>query len=203
MGSSFTNLRVLVGTFALALTAVGACTQVQVEDTRVSFLNTTCQADRNSGGQAQGSAGPSQTQASDAIMDTYIVQIFELNDPSSPSPGDCDTCVASRSNCFLEKESCVCGGPIAVSPAGMEEMLKGLRVGLPANYGSVYCTRVMAVQRFSEPEQCACDPNWETPDKVRLCSVSAPYAASSLPVGLQVQCTNNHDFSTCLGQAAN
>jgi hypothetical protein len=82
-------------------------------------------------------------------------------------------------------------------------MIRGLHVGLPANYGSLYCTRVMAVQRSSESEQCACDPSWETPDKVRLCSVSTPYAASSLPVALEVECTSNRAFSTCLGEPAN
>ena len=196
----------LLASFA-ALVAGGSCTQVQVEETQAIFANSTCRSDNAGGGNPGGgnnnNNGGGATQSLPAgQMDTYIVQIFELNDGESTAQSSCDTCLATRSNCFFETASCVCGAPVDVSPAVLPQVLQDVRVPVPAKYNSLYCLRVMAVQRAadSQPEQCQCDSAWEAPSKVRLCSLSKPYAASSFPVSLTVQCPDNRSFSTCLGQ---
>jgi hypothetical protein len=136
-------------------------------------------------------------------MDTYIVQIFELNNPQSTSPNDCDDCLATGKNCHTEADDkgiCICGGSTAVSADKLPTMLQGVRLSVPDNYGSLYCMRVMAVQRAVQSEasgECPCDLSWSSnPDNVRLCAVSEPYAASSLPIKMPVQCVGDR-FSAC------
>jgi hypothetical protein len=194
-------MRVLVGVLVAVLlaTLVGStgCTEVRVQETAVDFRNSLCRSD-SGGGMNSGGGGGGQSMPT-GLMDTYIVQIYELYDSGDTSQAACDTCLASRSNCFFEKESCVCGDLVSVSPARLPEMLSGVRVPVAANYGSLYCLRILAVERSSQPEQCSCDSNWETASRVRLCSASAPYAAGPVPVELDVQCSSNRSFSTCLG----
>ena len=186
---------------SLLALAAGACTQVQVEETQAIFNNATCKSD-SGGGNNTGGGNNAGGQAT-GMMDTYIVQIFELNEGESTDQSSCDTCLADRSNCFVERASCVCGDPVAVTPAVLPQMLQNVRVALPAKYNSLYCLRVMAVERMAAAEstQCECDSAWEVKERVRLCSLSKPYAASVLPVTLDVQCTSNRSFSTCLGGA--
>jgi hypothetical protein len=200
--SSFSTERLtLLAVLAGAAVGLTACTEVRVEETRVDFLTNAC-----SSGNGNGSTGGGQQQPasnSSAIMDTYIVQIFELNNPQSTSPNDCDDCLATGKNCHTEADDkgiCICGGSTAVSADKLPTMLQGVRLSVPDNYGSLYCMRVMAVQRAVQSEasgECPCDLSWSSnPDNVRLCAVSEPYAASSLPIKMPVQCVGDR-FSAC------
>jgi hypothetical protein len=184
-----------------AAVGLGACTEVQVEETRVVLDETTCSSSSAGTGGNNGGNGPGnqQPQSNGAVMDTAVVQIFELHHPESATPDDCNTCVASRQNCFLESETCVCGPQTSVSVGTLPMMVENLHLSIPANYGSLYCMRIMAVQRTSQAEeQCACDPSWEAPSRVRLCAVSStPYAAGPLPVQMPVQCSDNQKFAAC------
>jgi hypothetical protein len=199
MSSFFTKERkrhALMTGLLLAAVGLGACTEVQIEETRVELDTTKCSSNNNGGGGSN-----QQPQMSTAVMDTYIVQVFELYDPKNPGPNDCNECVATRSNCFLERETCVCGDQTPVSAATLPTMLQNLRVSLPPNYGSLYCMRIMAVQRTSQAEeQCQCDSSWETVERTRLCAVSTPYAAGPLPVQMPVQCSDNRDFAACAAE---
>ena len=200
MWSFFTKPHAWLTLLLLAAVAGGGCTQVQIEETKAAFNNLACQSD-NGGGNNTGGGGSQQPPAATmGTMDTYVVQIFELYDGQSTAQSECETCLADRSNCFFEKAACVCGDPVATSPARLPEKLQDLRIPVPAKYGSLYCMQVLAVQRTSESEQCQCDSAWWAPPQVRLCALSRPYAASSFPVALDVQCTSNRAFSTCLGQ---
>jgi hypothetical protein len=193
--SSFFTKRTAIERSALLLAALGlgACTDVQVEETRVMLDTTACSSN---GGNNNG--GNQQPQPTSAVMDTYIVQIFELYHPESATPTDCNDCLASRLNCFLEKETCVCGDQTPVSPDTLPGMLENVRLSIPANYGSLYCMRIMAVERTSQAEEkCECDASWETTQRTRLCAVSTPYAAGPLPVQMPVQCTDNRGFASC------
>jgi hypothetical protein len=183
----------------LAAVGLGSCTEVQIEETRVELDTTKCSSSNNDGGFNNGSN--QRPAMSSAVMDTYIVQVFELYDPRNPGPNDCNDCVATRSNCFLERETCICGDQTPVSAATLPTMLENLRVSLPPNYGSLYCMRIMAVQRTSQAEaQCQCDSSWETVERTRLCAVSTPYAAGPLPVQMPVQCSDNRDFAACAAE---
>jgi hypothetical protein len=191
----------------LAAVGIGACTEVQVQETRVLLdTSATCGSNNNNNGSGGfNDGGNQQPQMSSAVMDTYIVQVFELYDPANAGLNACDTCIAQRLNpaadqtCFLERETCICGQQTAVSPTTLPGELQNLRVSLPANYKSLYCLRIMAVQRTSqaEDEQCQCDWSWEAVDRTRLCAVSKPYSASAAPVPLTVQCSDNQDFAAC------
>lgn len=199
MSSYFTKrYRALRTALLAAAIGLGACTEVQVEETRVMLDTTTCDSNNSSGGGGN-NGGNQPPQQTSAVMDTAVVQIFELYHPESATPNDCNTCVASRQNCFLESETCVCGQQAPVSAGTLPTMLENLRLTIPANYGSLYCMRVMAVQRTSQAEeQCACDPSWEAPSRVRLCALSTtPYAAGPLPVQMPVQCSDNQKFASC------
>jgi hypothetical protein len=215
MSSSSSRHRAALSRFALGAVAALAiawgatsCTEVRVEETMVSWMTPACGASNNGGGRNNGGGGSTQpTQpapSTNAVMDTYMVQIFELyKTPALAGGTECETCIATRQNCFIERSSCVCGGATAVDSAHMQEMLKGVRVGLPSSYQSQYCLRVMAVERTSQADSasCECDATWEQADRVRLCALSVPYAASSVPIRMDVQCSANTDkFSTCLGQ---
>jgi hypothetical protein len=186
----------------LAAVGIGACTEVQVQETRVLLdTSATCGSNNGSGGFNNG--GNQQPQMSSAVMDTYIVQVFELYDPTNATT-TCDDCLARRQDptaaqlCFLERETCICGDQTSVSPDKLPGELANLRVGLPANYNSLYCLRIMAVQRTSQAEeQCQCDSSWETTERTRLCAVSIPYAASAAPVPMTVQCSGNQKFAAC------
>jgi hypothetical protein len=178
----------------VALSALASCTQIEVEETKVNVTTPQC-ANRS------GSSGGS-SQSTSPMMDTYILQFFELNDPNSTQQSDCDACLSSRTNCHLETAECICKDKIPVAGADLSVLLKGLRVNVPAKYGSLYCLRIEAVERTSEldgNEQCACDSDWQAATAVRLCGASAPYAASSLPVNLEMQCSTARTYSTCLG----
>jgi hypothetical protein len=215
MSSSSSRHRAALSRFALGAVAALAiawgatsCTEVRVEETLVSWTTPVCGASNNGGGRTNGGGGSSQppapAPATTAVMDTYMVQIFELYDTPAQAGGtECETCIATRKNCFIERSSCVCGDPTPVDSTHMQEMLKGVRVGLPSSYQSQYCLRVMAVERTSQADSasCECDSTWEQPDRVRLCALSVPYAASSVPIRMDVQCSANTDkFSTCLNQ---
>jgi hypothetical protein len=204
MSSSFTSKRFERKRFALLLAAVGlgACTEVQVEETRVMLDTTLCSSNNNggnnNGGNGSGNGGNQQPQQPSAIIDTYIVQVFELYNPENPASTDCTDCLASHVNCFLETETCVCGDQTPVSPDALPHMLENVRLSIPANYGSLYCMRIMAVERTSQAEeQCECDSSWETTQRTRLCAVSTPYAAGPLPVQMPVQCSDTRGFAAC------
>lgn len=206
MSSFFTERGALPTLLTLAMFGLGACTEVQVEETKVELDTTSCSSGAGGGGgnnnnrNGQNGGGNQSQPNMSAVMDTYIVQIFELNDPgnlSAPNAQDCGACIASRSNCFFEKETCVCGDPTSVSADKLPGMLQDVRLSIPANYGSIYCMRIMAVQRTSQPEQCQCDSSWETPDRVRLCAVSEAYAAGPLPVQMPVLCAPSSSFDAC------
>jgi hypothetical protein len=186
---------------ACLVAVVGSCTQVQVEDTHVTWeAATSCPAGVD-GGQDAGGQPPGQV-PSPAVMDTYVVQIFELINPGVAVASDCETCLATHANCFIEESSCVCGDQVPVSLDDLHERLGGVRVALPAKHSSLYCLRVMAVDRTSESESCACDSAWLTRDRVRLCALSQPYAASPLPpIEMKVQCDANENlFKACVGK---
>ena len=192
---------------ALLLTAVGvgACTEVQVQETRVLLdTSATCGLNNNNGSGGFNNGGNQQPQMSSAVMDTYIVQVFELYDPANATTHTCDDCLARRQDpsaaqlCFLERETCICGQQTSVSPGTLPGELANLRVGLPANYKSLYCLRIMAVQRTSQAEeQCQCDSSWETTERTRLCAISKPYSAGPAPVSMTVQCSSNPEFAGC------
>ena len=183
----------------LVVAAASACTQIQVEETHVKWQAADSCEPASDGGRGGGGQNP-QLQ-SGAVMDTYIVEIFELTNPEGFVPNDCETCLATRENCFIEEASCVCGDQVPVSLDHLHHVLAGVRVGLPVNHISLYCLRVMAVQRTSESESCACDADWQRPERIRLCALSDAYAASPLPpIDMQVQCdANDRLFQTCVG----
>lgn len=205
MSSRFTKKSsALTTALLLAAVGIGACTEVQVQETRV-LLNTsaTC-GSNNSGNGGFNNGGNQQPPMSSAVMDTYIVQVFELYDPATATTNTCDDCLARRKDptaaqlCFLERETCICGDQTSVSPNTLPGELQNLRVGLPANYKSLYCLRIMAVQRTSQAEeQCQCDSSWETTERTRLCAISNPYAAGPAPVSMTVQCSGNQKFAAC------
>jgi hypothetical protein len=188
----------------VAAAGIGACTEVQIQETRVLLDTGTNCGSNNNGTGGFNSGGNQQPQMSSAVMDTYIVQVFELYDPANATTNTCDDCLARRQDpaaaqlCFLEHETCVCGDQTSVSPAALPGELQNLRVGLPANYKSLYCLRIMAVQRTSQAEeQCQCDSSWETTERTRLCAVSKPYSAGPAPVSMTVQCSGNQKFAAC------
>jgi hypothetical protein len=183
---------------AWLMAAAVSCTQVQVEETPVTWEAATSCPSGADGGRAAG-GGPLQ---SSAVMDTYVVEIFELTHPELATDSDCEICLATRTNCFIEDASCVCGGQVPVSLDSLHQMLGGVHVGLPAKHSSLYCLRVMAVERTSQSESCACDPDWQKPERIRLCALSTPYAASPLPhIEMEVQCdATEHTFKACVGK---
>ncbi len=201
MSSSFTKRGgVLTTALLLAAVGLGACTEVQVEETRVTLDTAQCNSNNNGGGN-NGGGGNQQPPMSSAVMDTYIVQVFELYSSKNPTANDCNDCLANHVNCFLENETCICGDQTPVSPDTLPGMLENLRLSIPANYGSLYCMRIMAVQRTSQAEeQCQCDASWETTERTRLCAVSTPYAAGPLPVQMPVQCPANRGFAACAAE---
>jgi hypothetical protein len=194
------NRRALMSALLLAAVGLGACTEVKVEETQVMLDTANCSGSGgfNNGG-SRSNGGNQQPQISSAVMDTYIVQIFELYDPMNATGDSCNDCLAQRLNCFLEHETCICGDQTPVSAAALPGELDNLRVSLPTNnYGSLYCMRIMAVQRTSPAEeQCQCDSSWETVERTRLCAVSTPYAAGPLKVPMPVKCVDNQDFAAC------
>lgn len=217
MSSSFTKpgafRRALTTMTGLLVAAVGlgACTEVQVQETRV-LLDTSaiCGSNNNGTGGFNNNGGNQQPQMSSAVMDTYIVQVFELYDPANAAANACDVCLAQRQNpaanqvCFLESETCICGEETPASPTTLPGALQNLRVNLPANYNSLYCMRIMAVERTSQAEdqQCQCDSNWETVSRTRLCAISKPYAASAAPVPMPVQCADDRTFAACAAEVS-
>ena len=114
----------LMTVLLLTAVGVGACTEVPVQETRV-LLNTsaTCGSNNNNGTGGFNNGGNQQPQMSSAVMDTYIVQVFEFYDPSNATTNTCDDCLARRQDptaaqlCFLERETCICGEQTSVSPA--------------------------------------------------------------------------------------
>jgi hypothetical protein len=56
----------------------------------------------------------------------------------------------------------------------------------------------MAVERTSDSDNCECDATWEQRDRVRLCSLSAPYAASPIAITMNVCEADTNLFSTCV-----
>jgi len=191
----------VASSLSLLTLGAGSCTQVQVEDVHVTWEAAQACEPASDGGRSGGGPAPSQLQ-SGAVMDTYIVEIFELTHPETATINDCQTCLATRENCFIEEASCVCGAQVPVSLDHLHQMLGGVRVGLPAKHASLYCLRVMAVQRSSESESCACDPDWQKPERIRLCALSRPYAASPLPpIEMKVQCdATDTQFMACVGK---
>jgi len=194
----------------VAVVGLGACTEVQVQETRVLLdTSASCGSNNNNGSGGSNSGGNQQPQMSSAVMDTYIVQVFELYDPANAGADACDECLAQRQNpaanqvCFLERETCICGDQTPVLPATLPGQLQNLRVSLPANYNSLYCMRIMAVERTSQAEeqQCQCDSSWETVSRTRLCAISNPYSASAAPVPMSVQCADNRAFAACAAEA--
>jgi hypothetical protein len=180
--------------------AAVSCTQVQVEETPVKWeAGQFCQGAADGG---RNSTSPGGQLQSSAVMDTYVVEIFELTHPELATDKDCEICLATRENCFIEDASCVCGGQVPVSLDSLHQMLGGVHVGLPAKHSSLYCLRVMAVERTSQSESCACDPDWQKPERIRLCALSTPYAASPVPhIEMEVQCDATKDpFKTCVGK---
>ena len=187
---------------AFLIAAGGAsCTQVQVEQTQVTWeAEASCQS-----GADGGRSGPLQSQPRNggnaSMMDTYIVEIFELLSPTTAIGDDCKTCLATSQNCFRETASCVCGSQVPVSVDGLQQMLAGVQIGLPSKTPSLYCLRVMAVQRTADSENCECDPAWEKPERIRLCALSRPYAATPVPpIEMKLQCdASNAEFLACVG----
>jgi len=183
-----------------------SCTKVQVEETPVAWqAASSCESGGDGGrtdGGRMGGGSASGPAASSAMMDTYVVEIFELTHPELATDADCEICLATRSNCFIEDASCVCGGQVPVSLDSLHQMLGGVHVGLPAKHSSLYCLRVMAVERTSQSESCACDPDWQKPERIRLCALSTPYAASPVPhIEMEVQCDATKDpFKACVGK---
>jgi hypothetical protein len=191
-------------TLGVALAAGGACTRVQVEETKVAWEGLTCSSPGGASGNGRFGNQQQPAPASTAVMDTYIVEIFELNSPEISATNNCEVCLASKTktNCFLEEAICTCGTPVPVAANQLPALLEGVRVGLPAS-ASLYCLRVMAVERTSQPESCACDPRWEQADRVRLCALSTPYGASPVAIPMSVRCsTDTNAFATCLGGTA-
>ena len=183
----------------LLVAAGGACTEVHVEQTTVTWeAEASCQREVDGGrsGQLQ-----SQPGSGSGMMDTYIVEIFELLSPTTSTADDCKTCLATSQNCFRETASCVCGGQVPVSVDGLQQMLAGVQIGLPSKTPSLYCLRVMAVQRTADSENCECDPAWEKPERIRLCALSRPYAATPVPpIEMKLQCdASNAEFLACVG----
>jgi hypothetical protein len=60
----------------------------------------------------------------------------------------------------------------------------------------------MAVERTSQSESCACDPDWQKPERIRLCALGTPYAASPVPhIEMEVQCdATQRNFKACVGK---
>jgi len=106
---------------ALLLTAVGvgACTEVQVQETRVLLDTSSAKCGNNGSGGGFNNGGNQQPQTTSAVMDTYIVQVFELYDPLNAGTNACNDCLAQHMNCFLETETCICGDEASVSPAAL------------------------------------------------------------------------------------
>ena len=201
MSSRFTKIRSATA-LLLAAFALGACTEVKVQETRVLLDTSSAKCGNNGGGFNNG--GNQQPQTSSTVMDTYIVQVFELYDPLNAGASACNDCLAQHMNCFLETETCICGDETPVAPTALPGMLSNLRMSLPDTYGSLYCMRIMAVQRTSpaDGQQCQCDSSWETPERTRLCAVSTPYAAGPAPVPMSVMCGGNQEFAACAVEPA-
>jgi hypothetical protein len=196
-----------LGALALLLLAGGAgCDQVVTEQTNIKFLRSPGGAPSCTGAGGT-SAGRAPTATAPAVMDTYIVQVFELTDLTDQSQAACDTCFASGSNCFLEKTTCFCGGPTPADWTLLPQELSGMRVQV-SDYESAYCTRLLAVDRASQIDAptaaCQCQDSWSRPaalqGNARLCAASSPYAISPLDVYFPVQCpADGQAFSICLG----
>ena len=188
---------------ALLVAAGGACTDVHVEQVEVTWeVEASCQSpDGGTGGRGGQSSSQPRGNGGSETMDTYIVEIFELLSPTTAIGDDCKTCLATHQNCFPEKTSCVCGDQVPVSTAGLQEMLGGVQVGLPTKTPSLYCLRVMAVERTADSENCECDPAWEKPERIRLCALSRPYAATPVPpIEMKLQCdASNAEYLACVG----
>lgn len=186
---------------ALLIAAGGAsCTEIHVEQTQVTWeAESSCQSEADGGRSVQ--PQPRGGNATSSMMDTYIVEIFELLSPTTSTADDCKTCLATHQNCFPEETSCVCGGQVPVSVDGLQQMLGGVQVRLPSKTPSLYCLRVMAVERTADSENCECDPAWEKPERIRLCALSRPYAATPVPpIEMKLQCdASNAEFLACVG----
>jgi hypothetical protein len=202
LGDMRSKTRSTTGAMLMAAAAWGVsagCTQIRTEETSVEFVRSrdapSCLSTTSSG------HGPARS------MDTYVVQVFELTDQANQQQSACDNCLATGAGCFLEKTNCFCGGPTAPDPALLPGELTGMRVQVH-DYESLYCTRVLAVDRSalgeSTTRSCTCQDAWTTPafltEKARLCALSSPYATSPLRVELPVQCpVDGRSFSTCIG----
>jgi hypothetical protein len=190
----------LVWLIASGMGAV-SCAKIQVEETPVAWeAAASCQSEADAGG-ASSSGRPQTSAPAVAMMDTYVVEIFELTDPNADDSA-CEVCLATRENCFIEDSSCMCGSQVPVSLSSLHQMLGGVHVGLPGKHTSLYCLRVMAVERTSQSESCACDPAWQSPERIRLCALSTPYAASPVPhIEMEVQCdAAQRNFKACVGK---
>src|SRR6185295_13738104 len=102
--------------------------------------------------------------------------------------------------------SCYCGGKLTATPALLRRVMSGTRLGA-LDYEDLYCLRVIAVDRSSltgePPRACTCTDSWIppmlSPDKARLCAVSAPYSAGPLDFQLEVRCPGDGDvFTDCI-----
>jgi hypothetical protein len=143
-------------------------------------------------------------------MDLYVVEVYEVEDAMKigTSRNDCQRCVADPELCHLEKQSCRCAGPVAASPALLQQQMDGMRIeGIDNTYA--YCLRVMAVDRgvlaAASPQACECDPNWTAPtflsQRTRLCALSSPRGTGPLDFQLDVRCPGDTDwnpFNECL-----
>jgi hypothetical protein len=131
-------------------------------------------------------------------MDTYVVQLYEVEDATAiaPTAAECLRCIASPALCALEAESCRCGTPTPTSVEDLHKELTGTRLG-GIDSGYAYCMRVIALERGDRADAgaesaCACDPGWTAAlflaQRGRLCGVSAPRGAGPLPFQLDVRC---------------
>jgi hypothetical protein len=197
---------------AAALLGGGAgCQRVETDQATAEFVRSSddppCTDDATNNPWTSRAPTTPQAPGTPHMMDTYVVQILEINNINVmyKDGSDCPRCVATGENCHVEDQDCYCGGPAPPSPTELSAIMSGFHVG-ELDYGHIYCLQVLAVDRSSvtpaPAAECACDPSWTTPtfltNYARLCALSDPYA-SPLPVSLAVQCRSDRTFAQCLG----
>jgi len=182
-----------------ALAGSGACQRVKIEETDVEITRDSSDLCVQNG--RGGSGGNSMN------MDTYVIQVFEINDPTNAPYDACDRCAATGEGCHEGRQICMCGGQIEATPKQLRTNLSGTKLG-SLDYEDLYCLRVVAINRMSlsgdPPAECPCQPDWlmpgNAPDNARLCAVSSAYSAGPLRVSLPVRCPNDgRPFYDCIG----
>jgi hypothetical protein len=218
MTSSFTEIFDTSALLLAALLLAGTgCERVNTDETSATFtrISAPCTGESgagNGGGNNNGNGWNgtgSTTPGTPPSMDTYIIQSFELLNPTNlaQDPSDCEKCVSNPGACRLEKEICLCGTATPTDPTQLRSLLVGTRID-NIDYDSLYCLQVLAIEtddlRSAQPATCACDPSWTTPavlsQEARLCAISAPRGTGALDFRLAVQCRSDDTaFTDCLG----